>query len=144
VLVFLLRFAGAITATAFLAMFLPVDWMASTHERLGLGEFPRTPIVDYLTRTVAALYGFHGVLLLIVSTDPIRYRTIVWFVAAMNVIFGAIVLTVDLRAGLPLWWTLIEGPPIALFGVVLAMLNSTGRVNGARRKGVSGYVDRIS
>ena len=46
----------------------------------------------------------------------------------MNVIFGAIVLTVDLRAGLPLWWTLIEGPPIALLGVVLAMLNSTGRV----------------
>ncbi|HET7216696.1 MAG TPA: hypothetical protein VFJ02_01550 [Vicinamibacterales bacterium] len=128
-LVFLLRLAGTITVTAFFAIFLPVDWMASTHARLGLGEFPRAPIVDYLTRTVAALYGFHGVLLLIVSTDPIRYRPIVSFVAVMNVLFGVIVLTVDLHAGLPLWWTVVEGPPIALFGVVLAMLNSTGRVN---------------
>lgn len=130
-LVILLRLAGTITVTAFLAMFLPVDWMAATHARLGLGEFPRAPIVDYLARTVAALYGFHGVLLLIVSTDTVRYRPIVSFVAVMNVIFGIIVLAVDLHAGLPLWWTLIEGPPIALFGMALAVLNRPRRMAAA-------------
>jgi hypothetical protein len=128
VLVILLRLAGTITVTAFLAMFLPVDWMAATHARLGLGEFPRQPIVDYLARTVAALYGFHGVLLLIVSTDTVRYRPIVSFVAVMNVIFGIIVLAVDLHAGLPLWWTLSEGPPIALFGMAIAVLNHPRRM----------------
>lgn len=127
-LVILLRLAGTITLTAFFAMFLPVEWMAATHAQLGLGEFPRTPIVDYLARTVAALYGFHGVLLLIVSTDTVRYRPIVSFVAAMNFTFGIIVLAVDLHAGLPLWWTLAEGPPIALFGVVVAMLNRPPRI----------------
>lgn len=130
-LVILLRLAGTITVTAFLAMFLPVDWMAATHARLGLGEFPRAPIVDYLARTVAALYGFHGVLLLIVSTDTVRYRPIVSFVAVMNVIFGIIVLAVDLHAGLPLWWTLIEGPPIALLGMALAVLNRPRRMAAA-------------
>jgi hypothetical protein len=104
-------------------MFLPVDWMAATHQRLGLGEFPRVPLVDYLTRSVAALYGFHGLLLLLVSADPIRYRAIVSYVAIMNVVFGVIMVVIDVHAGLPIIWTVLEGPPIIAFGVVLALLN---------------------
>ena len=106
-------------------MFLPVEWMASTHRWLGLGEFPRVPLVDYLTRSVAALYGFHGVLLLLVSTDPRKYRAIVSYVAIMNVIFGIIMIVVDVHAGMPLPWTLLEGPPIVLFGIVLFGLNTS-------------------
>ena len=123
-LVGLLRLAGIITASAFLTILLPVEWMASTHSWLGLGEFPRAPVVEYLARSIAALYGFHGVLLLIVSTDPVRYRAIVWFVAAMNVAFGLIVMAIDLHAGMPAWWTLGEGPPIVAFGIVMAFLNA--------------------
>jgi urea transporter len=97
--------------------------MAATHARLGLGEFPRAPVVDYLARSIAALYGFHGVLVLIVSTDPIRYRPIVWFIAVMNVFFGLMIVAIDLHAGLPAFWTALEGPPIVAFGVVIAVLN---------------------
>jgi hypothetical protein len=124
-IVLLLRLAGCVTAAAFLAMFLPVEWMASTHRWLGLGEFPRAPLVDYLTRSVAALYGFHGVLLLLVSTDPRKYRAFVSYVAIMNVIFGIIMIVVDVHAGMPLPWTLLEGPPIVLFGIVLLGLNTS-------------------
>jgi hypothetical protein len=123
-LVVLLRLAGTITVTAFLTILLPAEWMASTHRWLGLGEFPRAPVVDYLARSIAALYGFHGVLLLIVSTDPVRYRAIVWFVAAMNIAFGLIVMAIDVHAGMPLYWTLGEGPPIIAFGIVIAVLNA--------------------
>lgn len=123
VLVVLLRIAGYATASAFLAIFLPVEWMASTHRWLGLGEFPRAAVVDYLARSIAALYGFHGVLLLIIAGDPVRYRTIVAYVATMNIVFGALVFAIDLHARLPMAWTLLEGPPIALFGVVMAYLN---------------------
>ncbi len=126
-LVLLLRVAGCITATAFLAIFLPVEWMASTHRWLGLGEFPRAPVVDYLARSVAALYGFHGVLLLIISRDPVRYRVIVSYVAVMNILFGLIVFAIDVHAGLPTVWTALEGPPIVLFGIVLAFLNRSAR-----------------
>jgi hypothetical protein len=122
-LVFLLRLGGVVTVTAFFAMFLPVAWMVKTHAWLGLGEFPQSPIVDYLARSVAALYGFHGCLLLLISTDPVRYRAIVTYVAIMNVIFGIIMTAIDLHAGLPLWWTLAEGPPITALGVALAILN---------------------
>ena len=123
-LVVLLRIAGCVTLAAFPAMLLPVEWMASTHAQLGLGEFPRAPIVDYLARSIAALYGFHGVLVLIVSTDPIRYRPIVWFIAAMNIVFGLMMIAIDLYAGLPASWTALEGPPIVAFGLAIAFLNS--------------------
>src|SRR6185436_17443521 len=89
-LTILLRLAGVITASAFLTILLPADWMAATHRALGLGEFPRAPVVDYLARSIAALYGFHGVLLLVIATDPGKYRAIVRYVAVMNVLFGAI------------------------------------------------------
>jgi hypothetical protein len=120
--VLLLRFAGTVTTVAFLAILLPVDWMASTHRAIGLGEFPRAPVVDYLARSVAALYGFHGLLQLLVSTDIVRYRPIVWFIAALNVTFGLMIFAIDLHAGMPLFWTLWEGPSIIAFGVVLVVL----------------------
>jgi hypothetical protein len=122
-LVFLLRVAGVITVTAFFAIFLPVEWMATWHQWLGLGEFPRAPVVDYLVRSVAALYGFHGVLILLVSTDPVKYHAIVSYIAAMNILFGLIVFGIDLHAGMPSYWTFGEGPPISAFGAVIALLN---------------------
>ena len=123
VLTWLLRLAGAFTSTAFLAMFLPVDWMAAIHSAAGLGELPRAPVVDYLARSVAAFYGFHGVLLVLVSTDLVRYRPFVWYVAVLNVVFGLILLAIDVHAGMPLVWTLFEGPSIIVFGVIVGLLN---------------------
>jgi hypothetical protein len=122
-IVILLRIGGAATFCAFFAMFLPVEWMAWTHARIGLGEFPESPLVDYLTRSVAALYGFHGCLLLLISTDPIRYRPIVYYAATMNVLFGVIMVAIDLHAGMPRLWTLVEGPPIVIMGLTIGILN---------------------
>jgi hypothetical protein len=121
-LVIVLRIAGVVTLAAFPAMLLPVDWMASTHAWLGLGQFPRSAVIDYLARSIAALYGFHGALVLLVSTDPVRYRPIVWFIAIMNMAFGVMLIAIDLHAGLPAYWTLLEGPPIIAFGAVIAVL----------------------
>src|SRR6187397_422204 len=111
-LVALLRLSAAGTMVAFLATLLPVDWMEATHARIGLGEFPRLPIMQYLTRSIAALYGFHGVFVWMVSIDPIRYRPFVWFTAVMNIVFGAMMIAIDLHAGMPGLWTAIEGPAI--------------------------------
>jgi hypothetical protein len=119
----LLRLGGALLVTAFLAVLLPVDWMASTHQWLGMGELPRAPVVDYLARSVAALYGFHGILLFVIARDPARYRTIVRYLAFMNLALGVMLIAIDLQAGLPLFWTLAEGPSVLLVGVLLHVLN---------------------
>ena len=119
----LLRLGGALLVTAFLAVFLPVEWMASSHDSLGMGEFPRRPVVDYLARSVAALYGFHGILLFVVSADPAKYRTIIHYLVFMNLGLGVMLIGIDLHAGLPMWWTLAEGPSVIVVGLLLGILN---------------------
>lgn len=127
----LLRLAGVSTVTAFFAVLLPPAWMAATHEWLGLGEFPRAPVLDYLARSAAALYGFHGVLVLLVSTDPERYRPFVWYVAFVNITFGVMLVAIDLYAGMPWWWTAGEGPLVIAFGLALVFLNRAPRKDRA-------------
>jgi hypothetical protein len=118
----LLRIGGVVTGSAFFAMLLPVEWMASTHERLGMGTFPRAPVVDYLARSVAAFYGFHGVLLFVVAQDPVRLRPIVTYLAAFNIIFGVMLIAIDVYAGMPAWWTTSEGPVVIVIGIMLTIL----------------------
>jgi hypothetical protein len=123
-LVLLLRLSGVVVVSAFGAVFLPTDWMAATHRWLGMGEFPAAPVTDYLARSVSALYGVHGVLLLLVAGEPIRYQRIVRYLGVMDIAFGLIMLAIDLHAGMPTLWTTFEGPPLVVGGVlVLYLLN---------------------
>ena len=110
--------------TAFGAMLLPSEWMAAAHRWLGMGEFPNAPLTDYLIRSISALYGFHGVLVLLVAGDPLRYRRIVRYLAVMDIVFGLMMLAIDLRAGMPAIWTMCEGPPLVAVGVIILYLLS--------------------
>ena len=121
-LVFLLRFGGCVMLMAFAAMLWPVEWMAATHRWLGLGDFPTSPLVDYLTRSIAALYGFNGGIRLLVSGDVRRYSAVVAYLAVMDLVLGVLLLAIDWHAGLPLYWTLGEGPPLVLMGAILLYL----------------------
>lgn len=125
---FLLRLSGAIMLPAFATIFLPVDWMAATHRWLGLGEFPETPLVDYLTRSISALYGIHGGLLILLSGNVRRYAAIIHYLILMGFIFGVLMLGIDVYAGLPTYWTVGEGPLIiALSAVLLLLLRAVPR-----------------
>lgn len=122
-LIRLLRLSGTVLLLAFLAALMPASTMRAVHEQwLGLGTFPASPLVDYLTRSISLLYGFHGALVWLVSTDVRRLRPVVVYLGWMNVAFGAGMLAIDLAAGLPWWWTWAEGPPILAIGVVLLVL----------------------
>ena len=121
-LVLVLRFGGTLLITAFGAVVLPPDWMAAAHRWLGMGEFPAAPLTDYLARSVSALYGFHGVLLLLVSGDPVRYQPIIRYLGVMNIVFGLMLLAIDVYAGLPTMWTMFEGPPLVCIGVLVLYL----------------------
>jgi len=103
---------------AFGAVLLPESWMAAGHAWLGLGEFPAAPLTDYLTRSISLLYGIHGGLFLLLSTNIARYAPVVRFMMRMHILFGVAVLAIDLRATLPWWWTVLEGPPIAGFAIL--------------------------
>ena len=118
----LLRIRGVLMVFAFPAIFLPVHWMAVTHEWLGMGEFPASPLVDYLTRSASLLYASNGGLLLLVSFNVRRFRPILLYLGIVTAIGGLILLGIDLHAGMPAYWTLSEGPPVALIGSLMVWL----------------------
>ena len=120
----ILVLAGGFLIVAFGAVFLPVDWMAAAHEWLGLGEFPRQPITDYLARSASLLYGVHGVLMLYTGLTIDSHHRMVKLFGWLHLVIGLTVLGIDLHAAMPGYWTLIEGPPVALLGVLMLYLNS--------------------
>ena len=80
----LLRVAGGLPLTALLAVVMPTEWMDATHRWLGLGELPRAPIVEYLTRSLSLLYAVFGALWLYMSTDVRRYAPLIAFGSAVT------------------------------------------------------------
>ena len=130
-LVYLLRFGGVLLGSAVFAIFLPDGWMAAIHGRLGLGEYPQAPLTSYLTRSLSAMYAFHGFLLLALSTDVRRFRPVLRFVAWATVGLGLALLAIDFHAPMPVWWRLSEGPWVILTGGLLVWL--VGRVSSNHR-----------
>ena len=121
-LVLLLRLAGAVTMLAILAVFMPRSWMAACHERLGLGKFPEGPIVEYLARTVSALYFVLGGLMWVAAGDVRRYRVPVRYVGLVMLVGGIMVLALNFAICMPAYWTASEGPPTVLLGLALLLL----------------------
>jgi hypothetical protein len=121
-LIILLRFVGVTALFALVAVFMPMSWMAVAHHWAGLGEMPTAPVVDYLARSLSAFYVFTGVLCLVTATDLERYRPLVRFLGLAFALMSVVFLGVDLAAGMPLWWTISEGPPGVAFGALIYFL----------------------
>jgi hypothetical protein len=122
-LVVLLRVAGGLACAAVFAILLPTHWMAGIHRWLGLGEFPDAPITQYLARSVSAFYAMLGGLTILASLDVRRFGPVITYVASVTMAFGVVITGVDAMAGMPTYWTLIEGPPTFMIGLVILLLN---------------------
>jgi hypothetical protein len=120
---FLLRLAGAMICCSVFAIFISRDLMDQIAVRLTLAHLPHHRLFEYLTRTLSALYFAHGLVNLLVSLDVRRYRAFVALLGFSNLFFGAVFTWVDLRAPMPMFWTLAEGPPIFVFGLLLLALH---------------------
>lgn len=126
-LVWLLRFDAVALSLAFVAVFLPGSFMESSHEAMGMGEFPAVPLVDYLTRSVAVMYATRGLFVWLASTDVKKYGALIRLVGASNVLIGAFLLFIDLHAGMPMFWVMAEGPSIAMVGLLVLWLEGRAR-----------------
>jgi hypothetical protein len=122
ILVVVLRVMGIGGLFALVAVFMPVSWMAATHRWLGMGEMPISPVVEYLARSLSAFYALVSALVLVMSSDLERYRPLVRVLAVGIVLMSAVFTGVDWSAGMPWWWTAIEGPPGIVFGAWLLYL----------------------
>ncbi len=121
-----LRTFGTMDMLAFVAVVMPVAWMETGHRWTGLGTFPDAPLAEYLARSGSLMYGLHGVFLWLLATDPARYEKLIHWVATITVFHGAGMLAIDVAAGMPLWWTVIEGPAFSLTGLVILISQRHG------------------
>src|SRR5262249_47918114 len=71
-----------------------------------------------LARSTSFLYALHGATVLFLSFDLSRYWSLITFLAAIALVHGAVMLGIDLAEGMPLWWTVVEGPGIFATGAV--------------------------
>ena len=122
-----LRVGGTVCALAIVAVFMPREWMALCHERLGLDALPEAPIVEYLARSTSLFYAIFGVVLWLLARDVRRLGGTIAAVGMGIMGCGAILLTIDLRSGLPPWWIGLEGPFVVLIGVVMVALQRRAR-----------------
>lgn len=123
ILVLCLRVLGVSSLFALPFVAAPSSWMNAIHQWLGLGTLPDKPIVEYLTRSLSAFYAMQGGLLLVLSLNPSRYKPVLIYVGLATALFGLALLVIDWTAGLPLMWTVWEGPFVFVFGMVILLLS---------------------
>ena len=123
-LIRVLQAVGSLSLLAFVASVMPTQWIVEAGQWLGFDPFPDSPLTFYLARNLSLLYGYIGVLLLIVSWDLERYRPLVWYIAVGTMSFGLLQLVVDSMSSMPRWWTVAESVSTFLGGVLLFFLGA--------------------
>ena len=101
---------------------LPTTWMATMHRWLGLGVLTPSPLVEYLTRSASVLYAMHGGLMLLVARDVRRFADIIFYLAVAHLLFGVMMVFIDIHAGLPALWVALEGPVVIAAGALTWVL----------------------
>ena len=68
------------------------------------------------------MYAVLGGLMFMMAADPIRYRQLLRFLGATIMLFGVALLGIDIRAALPDWWIVGEGPFTIVLGIAIIWL----------------------
>jgi hypothetical protein len=118
----LLKLTALAHLGALAGIFMPASLMATFHARLGLGAFPDAPIAVYLARSLSALYALYGGILWICGTDVRRFAPVITYFSVTGVFFSILITVLDLRAGLPWYWTVGEGPMLAVLCVLILVM----------------------
>lgn len=111
----------ALTA-ALVAVVLPWEAMDAVHSEMGLGRMPKSPIVDYLARSLSLVYASMAPLCGFLARDVRRYPEIIALQATVKLVGGFGLLMLDLALGMPLFWTVCEGPLIMALSVAVLLL----------------------
>jgi len=113
----ILRVVGLLSMLAILAVFMPLSMMGSVHEYLGLGKMPEGPIVEYLARSLSALYALLGCWIFYLSGRVGEQLRLVCLFGVLFTAFGLVLWWIGVKTGMPLSWVLLEGPPAILIGL---------------------------
>ena len=126
ILKWLLIILGGLAVTAVVPMVMPFAWMQGANDALGLAPLADTPLTQYLTRSLSAVYAMFGVLTIYIGLDVRRYRRLIVVIGWLTGLLGLALTGIDFAVGMPPSWSWGEGPPTIL--VAWAMIWLAGRV----------------
>lgn len=115
----LLILNGSFLLLALVPVYFPVELMNTIHGWLGLGELPQQPITIYLARSTSILYAIHGAVFVYTGLKIQQLWPMAWLLGVLHVALGLTMLGIDINAGMPLYWIVGEGVPIASMGVFI-------------------------
>ncbi len=118
-----LRVIGTAALLALPCALMPFTWMDEIHRGLGMGQLPGGPIVGYLARSTSLFYALFGGLFWVLSFDLRQHRTVLCYLGTAMILFGMLLCGVDFLEGMPLWWSLGEGPFNVVFGATILNLS---------------------
>jgi hypothetical protein len=113
---------GIVQTMAFVAVLMPLEWMETGHQWLGLGELSKAPAVESVMRQASFIYGMFGIAQLVMARDVVRYRSLLILCAIGYFVYGATFLFTDVSLGMPWLWIAGEGGCSLLIGAILAGL----------------------
>jgi hypothetical protein len=118
---------------AVVAVFLPTAWMAAVNDWAGLAPLPRTPLVEYLTRSLSALYAVYGSLMWVTSSDVARYAGVVTYMGGAGIALGIVLAGIDVAAGMPAGWTALDALSPSCGGAIVLLLQRQARRTSGRK-----------
>jgi len=104
------------------AAFMPTALMDKFHQRLMQAPLPDGPIVQYLARSVSALYASFGSLTLLLAWDLRRFGPLVTWWGVTAILFALALVWVDTSAPMPAHWTWSECSYTLLTGMLVLIL----------------------
>ena len=113
---------GVLVLFALPAVFMPAAWMDRFHQQLMQAPLPPGPILQYLARSLSALYAAFGSLTLLLAWDLRRFGPLVTWWGVTAILFGLILVWVDTSAPMPAHWTWSECSYALLTGILVLIL----------------------
>ena len=113
---------GVLVLLALPAVFMPAAVMDRFHQQLMQAPLPPGPIVQYLARSLSALYAAFGSLTLLLAWDLRRFGPLVTWWGVTAILFGLILVWVDTNAPMPAHWTWSECSYTLITGMLVLIL----------------------
>ena len=111
ILKWLLFVLGGLAASAVVPMVLPFAWLQAANDALGLASLVDTPLTQYLTRSLSAVYALFGAMTIYIGLDVRRYRRLIVVIGWLTGCLALALTVIDFAVGMPASWSWGEGPP---------------------------------
>ncbi len=104
----LIRFCAFVLFTGFPAVLLPGTALEKFAWLMKMGQPTLEPLTVYLSGNTGFVYVALGILFWMISNDVVRHQSFVKAIGWILMVGCPAYFSIDLQAGLPFWWTLLD------------------------------------